>query len=558
MATACTNEDALVANPADNGTDEVKMITETISATNGDEATRADVAADAKFTWSTGDQIAVHVSDGKYYTTAALAAGGSKSAEFTVTYPDGQARDAFAVYPASIVSASAANYGQSGSPLDVTLPGSYTLAQVSGTTTPCPMIATNTPGSGWTFKQLCGLVRLTVNSVPPTATSLKIDFNGKKVQGAFSIASDVTPGTSTIATSATDGTDDIITITDLGISSWTDGMVLNLPLPTGEYTKVTVTAYNSSDKAILTITRPFMSSGTYTAARAKGRKVTASLPVFSVSATKRVIFAPGNLQATYNASAQTWTWGFAANQYDIIGNASGNKTITTETKESSEPYAKLSANGTVTLFGRSTSSTYYGIAWSNNEANYTGAFVDWGNIDIDGNGANYWRTLSEAEWQYVVGEGTYRHNGGSIQWRVGSSTYVVLNALCTKATVNGVNGFILFPDYYAGGMPSGVTWVQNAISSGNMSNSGTDGWGATVNASGWISLEKEGCVFLPVEGFRLGYYSGSYNVIANVTQGYYMSSNSTVLRFNDDGFDPNQGLSGFEYSGRSVRLVHEP
>ena len=161
IAAACSNEDSLVTNPANNGAGDVKMITETISATNGDDATRAAVDADAKFTWTAGDQIAVHVSDGKYYTTEALAAGGSKCAEFTVNYPDGESRDAFAVYPASIVSATAANYGQSGSPLDVTLPSSYTLAEVSGTTTPCPMIATNATGSGWTFKQLCGLLRLT-------------------------------------------------------------------------------------------------------------------------------------------------------------------------------------------------------------------------------------------------------------------------------------------------------------------------------------------------------------------------------------------------------------
>ena len=57
-----------------NGTGEVKMITDTITAINGDASgtSRADVAADASFSWSTGDQIAVHVSDGKYYTTEAL------------------------------------------------------------------------------------------------------------------------------------------------------------------------------------------------------------------------------------------------------------------------------------------------------------------------------------------------------------------------------------------------------------------------------------------------------------------------------------------------------
>ena len=271
IAAACSNEESLVTVPANNGTDEVKMITETVSATNGDEATRADVDADAKFTWSTGDQIAVHVSDGKYYTTAALAAGGSKSAEFTVTYPDGQARDAFAVYPASIVSASAANYGQSGKALDVTLPSSYTLAEVSGTTTPCPMIATNTPGSGWTFKQLCGLVRLTASDIPSTAKRLEIDFDGKKVCGDFSIASDVSPGTSVISTT-TDWSNDIITITKDGTNTTlgATSLVLNIPLPVGAYSNITVVAYDAlSGGSPLKMGNVTFS---YTATKAKGAR----------------------------------------------------------------------------------------------------------------------------------------------------------------------------------------------------------------------------------------------------------------------------------------------
>ncbi len=38
---------------------------------------------------------------------------------------------------------------------------------------------------------------------------------------------------------------------------------------------------------------------------------------FSVSATKKVYFSKGNLQATYNTS---WSWAFATNQWDYIGN----------------------------------------------------------------------------------------------------------------------------------------------------------------------------------------------------------------------------------------------
>ena len=168
------------------------------------------------------------------------------TADFSVSYDEGYTRDAFAVYPSTFVSASASNDGQSGAPLDVTLPGSYTLAQVTGATTPCPMIATNTAGTSWTFYQLCGLLRLTVNDIPADAKRLEIDFNGKKVCGDFSVASAVTPGTSVIST-ADDATSDCITITKDGtnVTLEATSLVLNIPLPAGQYGKITVTAYDA-------------------------------------------------------------------------------------------------------------------------------------------------------------------------------------------------------------------------------------------------------------------------------------------------------------------------
>ena len=537
LAAACSNEDSLVTNPANNGAGDVKMITETVSATNGDEATRAAVDADAKFTWTAGDQIAVHVSDGKYYTTEALAAGGSNSATFTVNYPDGETRDAFAVFPASIVATDATNYGQSGKALDVTLPSSYTLAEVNGTKTPCPMIATNATGSGWTFKQLCGLLRLTVNNIPASAKRLEIDFNGKKVQGAFSIASDVTPGASTIVTSATDGTDDIITITDLGLSSWTDGMVLNLPLPTGEYAKVTVTAYSSSDIAILTITRPFKDSGNYTAARAKGRKLTASLPVFSVSASKKVTFAPGNLQATTTDLGTSWTWSFAEHQYDYIGDATHNPNSINSQLTSTPGESK--ANGIVDLFYRSVTGNGYGIITTSESSYYGASFIDWGVLTIGSYPANYWISLSEKEWNYVVGK-DYPSRSPS------ATVNGIANARGTKAVVNSVNGFILFPDRYEG--PTANVGTDIVWGAG-INSTGTSGWNTTCTLTGWNILEEAGCMFLPAAGYRNGSSLsevGSYGHYKHAT--YWRA-----FRFNNAGYDPTQsdGRAG------SVRLVHD-
>ena len=282
MATGCNkinNEPSLDVNePAP----VVKMITETVSGSRG-FSTKATIAdADASFKWSVGDNIAVHV-DGtapKYvFTSDAGAAGASvadATASFTVVYEDGYSRDAFAVYPGTIVSADAANYGQSGTPLDVTLPASYTLAEVTGETTPCPMIATNEAGSEGDFYQLCGLLRLTVSSIPAGAKRLEICFDGKKVSGDFSIASPVTPGSSVIPT-ADDASHDTITIikdgTDVALGE--ESLVLNIPLPAGEYANIIVVAYDA-----ITGGKPLYLgnvSFSYTASNEKGVKKAAAL-----------------------------------------------------------------------------------------------------------------------------------------------------------------------------------------------------------------------------------------------------------------------------------------
>ena len=301
FAISCQSENLDPQAVTDEQNQPVQLITETITATVDEGNTKATVGADAKFAWAAGDHIAVHVSKGdehKYVFTSADGTSGASaseaSASFTVVYEEGYARDAFAVFPASIVATDAANYGQSGGTLDVTLPSEYALSAVSGENTPCPMIADNT-GSGWTFKQLCGLLRLTVNDIPSGTSYLKLDFNGRKVSGAFSVASTVTAGTSTIASVAgTKVTDDFIKITGIGDVA---SITVNIPLPTGTaYSDLTVSAWNSSDVPLKAQVTPF----SYTASRAKGKKVTSalSLGVFSIASGKYAVFSPGNLQAS--------------------------------------------------------------------------------------------------------------------------------------------------------------------------------------------------------------------------------------------------------------------
>ncbi len=271
---------------------------------------------------------------------------------------------------------------------------------------------------------------------------------------------------------------------------------------------------------------------------------------FSISSTQKVVISPGNLQATYDAAAQTWTWDFAAHQYDRIGNAPGNTTITTEVKESSEPYARLSESGTVDLFDWSTAYTYYGISTSN-EGTYTNPttaeFVDWGGLPIGNYAPGYWRTPSWAEWEYMLFSRSASTIGGTENAR-----------FLKVASVAGMKGLIIFPDQF--------TWDVNMMGEApSCNNSGGTGNG-TFSAAQWEALEAAGAVFLPSTGWRL---SPTYVETVDYAEAHGVYWTSDVSRHPNLGpgflwfkYGSRYGTVGREYrysdkSGLAVRLVHD-
>ncbi len=243
--------------------------------------------------------------------------------------------------------------------------------------------------------------------------------------------------------------------------------------------------------------------------------------VFTVDAGKTVKFSKGNLQATTTDLGTTWSWGFAANQWDYIGEAAANTSINGD--------GTVSANGTVDLFGWSTSATRLGI--NNSSSNiYTGDFADWGSdATVQAGIGTGWRTLSKDEWTYLINT------------REG-------NRYC-KATVNSKEGLVVFPDSYS--HPTGVT----AVASANTANAAftTNSW----SGENWTKMEEAGAIFLPAAGYRNG--ASVYVVGSN---GYYRSStpngtdNASRLRF-DSSSDVNPAGSNLRYFGYSVRLVQD-
>ena len=255
----------------------------------------------------------------------------------------------------------------------------------------------------------------------------------------------------------------------------------------------------------------------------------------------KVVFAPGNLQATNNTANSTsgWTWSFAAHQYDYIGNATANTAVGNNV---------VTTAGTVDLFGwvgNTSSLAAYGINNNKTPADYgddtsNTLKSDWGvaaNAASLGGYSN-WRTLTSAEWTYVFNS------------RSASTVNGTSNARYAKATVADKAGIILFPDTYT--HPSGVT----APASINTANAAF-----TVNnydATAWGKMESAGAVFLPAAGYRFGtsvsgvgfygnYWSSTPHSSSAVSALFVYFGASNVLPADDSSRN----------TGRSVRLVRQ-
>ncbi len=232
----------------------------------------------------------------------------------------------------------------------------------------------------------------------------------------------------------------------------------------------------------------------------------------------QVVFSQGNLQATTTNFGETWTWSFAENQWDYIGDAVANNAINGN--------GSVSENGTVDLFGWSTNATYYGIHNSIMYTDYAGNFVDWGNNMVDG-----WRTMSADEWSYLF------------------STRTNAQQLRGQATVNGVHGYIFLPDDWS--IPSGLSFQGSPNNWTSNQYAGDD----------WSLMETAGAVFLPTAGCAFQHDGKSVKEVDLVSSyGYYWSSSpynqgsSKYWYFREDLSNMNETNIS---QGRSVRLIHD-
>jgi uncharacterized protein (TIGR02145 family) len=223
--------------------------------------------------------------------------------------------------------------------------------------------------------------------------------------------------------------------------------------------------------------------------------------LFSVSATRQVRFSQGNLQ--YQASTNTWR--FAEHQYDYVG--SDNRSI-------SSTYS-----GWIDLFGWGTGSN---PTLSSSYPEDYGTFVDWGSNAIinGGNTTNLWRTLTSAEWEYLLNT------------RPGASSKL------GSGNINGVGGLIILPDSWT--QPSECSFASGFAIINPYHY--PDWKHNSYTLAQWAQMEAAGAVFLPAAGRRKGtdfdnvgfhgYYWSSTPYSKNDAYHMYFSSYNLIASIN--------------------------
>lgn len=556
LLAACARKEA----PVTDASDTVKVYY--INAQGG-ESTKSEIDnSSAAFTWSAGDEIAVYTSAG-YKKSIELAAGGSASASFAFSEDIDADRADFALFPASLVfdgtavrPTSASSHSASG--LTVTLPDVYSLSDIQDSKSPVPMIAANAPGGGLAFKQLGALLRIQVKNLPKQTDYITFDFNGKKVRGAFTLTG-VDPGTTALETAAASSNNDIITVYNDVFTTFQDAIVVNLPVPTGTYTDVTITSWDSDDNKINSITTSIKAGADWVAARKASRKQIASLPVFSVANDKKVVFAPGNLQAVLSdsmvgsvnsAGHYFWgakSWQFAPNQYTVIGNTDENKLTDPAEDHVVDLFSWVGASRGFTddrkygiLVAASGSGTSAMVGNTAGEA----LLADWGNNEIDAYLAGTWRTLSTDDWNNVL----------NVADRT-KTRFTKAQLTISDSPLETLIGLLVFPDQYT--HPLSTAFGKINTSKGAFADN------ASISLSDFALLEAAGCVFLPSAGCR-SYDSG--RVISDTDKVVYWTSTSDTgsgsakaVYITSSGVNGGQG-GGYNrqrYFGCAVRLARD-
>lgn len=278
---------------------------------------------------------------------------------------------------------------------------------------------------------------------------------------------------------------------------------------------------------------------------------------YSISDHCKVVFSKGNLQhiGALSTYADNSTWHFADNQYDFFGLNNLNETGSTNLTETVDLFCWSISNETrlgswdaayYPVGGGST----YGLRTPEEEDDYfstTPNFLDWGTMEIDGDPANTWFTMTKTEWEYLLNT---RPNADAL--RVNVNITDIPNHPTGQSTIHGC---LLFPDdWTADRIPTGITLTYHAVN--------------PLTYEEFRRIEAVGCVLLPEAGYREvgGFHENWVSTAMTYNVGRYWSStrvsadpweaNSMQYIYHANQYAANNSTSDdVTYWGNSVRLV---
>lgn len=306
---------------------------------------------------------------------------------------------------------------------------------------------------------------------------------------------------------------------------------------------------------------------------------------FSVSATQKVYFSPGNLQ--YQASADGVTasdnWRFAPHQWEWVGDDSHGNVYTSSTAKSTNTVEPESARefytGWIDLFGwgatgqrYSTNTSHRYQPWA-----YSGTVYGPGNENLSGksdwgyNMGEGYRTLtggSNGEWDYLVNKRATTEGMMSymitkllfsssarifyIRFKAKNDSEYSVTYKFQQSPGEDTYGVILFPDDFA---------TNHATEANLCAGYFNDRYSRReLSFTDWLSLQSAGCVFLPQTASRNNNQSAamtSINYACYWTQSFGSNNYSYNIYFTDLSGASVQIVhgSGYRYRGNAVRLV---
>lgn len=223
---SCSNEDIINGDRPAKGN-------YTIEATIGDAQTRTSVDEAFDVQWSKGDKIGVYGGKVANVEFTLEGEGGTATGEFNGNF---EGTPTYAYYPYS------AGTSLSDKKLEMTLPTSYPYTGDSNG----PMIGKYS-GGAIAFKHLCGLLKVSINNIPSTATKFVLEA-GSAIAGKASVA-DISTADAVLVPSETEA-EVSKTVTVTLSETATSNKEFYFPLPVGTYESLKVSLRNETDEVL--------------------------------------------------------------------------------------------------------------------------------------------------------------------------------------------------------------------------------------------------------------------------------------------------------------------